>query len=275
MDPHGPYDRHPHADGAGLGPLPEEFNRPLTARERKKLPHYLRLRGKSDLGSYIEAYDRASAAWDEAFGEWLEWIEAREAREARRVAPLIAVVADHGEEFAEHGGWNHGETLFEEQLLVPWVIRSPDRAPQRIQEHAVSLIDVAPTLLAAVGVRIPESMQGSDVLGAVPAAERPLFSETEIRIGGIPDPRYLQRAVRRGATKHVERPSGSECYDLESDPREQHASCSRVGWRARAESDLKQWARRNRNLAKTLGAAAAVELDPEQQERLRAIGYLE
>jgi glucan phosphoethanolaminetransferase (alkaline phosphatase superfamily) len=35
----------------------------------------------------------------------------------------VVVVSDHGEEFVEHGGWNHGETLYEEQVEIPWLMR--------------------------------------------------------------------------------------------------------------------------------------------------------
>ena len=39
---------------------------------------------------------------------------------------MIAVVADHGEEFFEHGSWGHGADLFDSMLHVPWIVRFPD-----------------------------------------------------------------------------------------------------------------------------------------------------
>ena len=38
---------------------------------------------------------------------------------------LIVLVSDHGEEFFDHGWWQHGKTLFQEQLGVPLIIRFP------------------------------------------------------------------------------------------------------------------------------------------------------
>jgi len=158
---------------------------------------------------------------------------------------------------------------------VPWVLRLPGGSPGRVSDRVVSLIDVAPTILAAVGVDAPETMLGDDVLSRAFPKERPVFSETEIRIGGIPAPRRLQRAVRLGDTKQIQRISGPECYDLSSDGAEQRPSCDGVAWQDRAAEDIERWSRENESLAAALGEAPTVELDEEQQERLRAIGYVE
>jgi len=203
MDPHAPYDRHSDVEGADLGPLPTQFDRELTPKEGLSLPEYLRLPGKTDLGSYVRAYDRAIRAWDESFGDWITWLDAR----TSDAPPLVAVIADHGEEFVERGTWSHGETLYEEQLWVPWLLRLPDRSPTRVSDRVVSLVDVAPTLLAALGVPVPETMMGSDVLADEFRRDRPVFAETDVRIGGFVDPRYMQRAVRRGDKKHIQRRS--------------------------------------------------------------------
>jgi arylsulfatase A-like enzyme len=63
---------------------------------------------------------------------------------------VVIVTADHGEEFREHGGWGHAQTLFAEVLNVPLLIRAPGRfAPARVAER-VSHVDVLPTLRALV-----------------------------------------------------------------------------------------------------------------------------
>jgi len=271
MDPHGPYDRHTDTDPAGLGPLPANLERELTADESASLPLYLRLSDTTDLGSYIRAYDRAIYAWDESFGSWIRWLDARKSVPA----PVVVVVADHGEEFTERGSWNHGATLYEEQLSVPWLLRLPGRPPMRVSDRVVSLIDVAPTLLAALGLPVAKTMMGSDVLSPKFAADRPVFAETEVRIGGISDPHFVQRAVQRGKRKYIQRPSGPECYELASDPLERSPDCVASAWRDRARADLERWARENEKLASILGASDPVELDSELREQLRAIGYAE
>jgi arylsulfatase A-like enzyme len=269
MDPHGPYNRHPDTDPTGLGPLPARLQRKLTPKENRSLPNYLRLPGKQDLGSYIQAYDRAIYGWDESFGAWIRWLDARNPNPA----PVVAVIADHGEEFTERGSWSHGTTLYEEQLSVPWLLRLPDRSPTRVSDRVVSLIDVAPTLLAALGMPIAETMMGSDVLSDAFPLDRAVFSETEIRLGGIVDSRFFQRAVRRGDEKYIQRPSGPECYELASDPFERSPDCGATSWRDRARADIERWDRENKTLASTLGSSDSLELDPELLEHLRAIGY--
>jgi arylsulfatase A-like enzyme len=229
------------------------------------------LPGETDLGSYIQAYDRAIRAWDDSFGDWIAWLDAREGGPE----PLVAVIADHGEEFVERGNWSHGETLYEEQVWVPWLIRVPGRAPARVSDQVVSLIDFAPTLLSALELPVPDTMIGSDVLGADVAPDRTLFSETDVRIGGIVDSRFVQRAVRRGDTKYIQRPTGPECYELEGDRSEGHSICASASWQKRAEADIERWNAGNEVLAGAMGEAPSVVLDAEQRERLKAIGYIQ
>lgn len=268
MGPHGPYHRHPVLGREVLGPLPERYDRPLTAAEQAALPGYLRLDGPQELGTYVDRYDAAIHAWDQAFGEWMARLEAR----APERAPIVCVIADHGEEFVEHGGWNHGETLYAEQLSVPWILRLPGRAPGRV-DAPVSLIDVAPTLLAAVGAPIPPTMAGQDVLAHALASTRALFAETDVRMGGIADPAYRQRSVRIGTRERIERPGGVECYDLALDPTQAEAGCGEAEGDATLESALRAWSEASARAAEQLGTSKRVELDPALLEELRELGY--
>ncbi len=88
---------------------------------------------------------------------------------------ILCVVADHGEEFGEHGKIGHGHGLWENLLRVPWVLSVPGRAAQRI-ENPVSLIDLFPTLVSAAGFSVPPGLEGVDRLSA-PAERRAIFAE--------------------------------------------------------------------------------------------------
>jgi arylsulfatase len=88
---------------------------------------------------------------------------------------IVCIVADHGEEFGEHGKIGHGHGLWEALLHVPWLLHVPGRAPGRI-DTPVSLIDLFPTLVAAAGLPVPDGLEGIDRL-AQPAAERAIFAE--------------------------------------------------------------------------------------------------
>lgn len=64
---------------------------------------------------------------------------------------IILYTSDHGEELNDHGGWEHGHSLYDELLRVPLAFRMPGLSSSQWSAPA-SLIDVAPTLLASVGL---------------------------------------------------------------------------------------------------------------------------
>ncbi len=67
---------------------------------------------------------------------------------------IVALTADHGEEFHEHGGWWHGTSLYEEQVHVPLVIkRVGEREPGKLRGDIARSLDIAPTLTAAAPVQ--------------------------------------------------------------------------------------------------------------------------
>ena len=61
---------------------------------------------------------------------------------------VIAVMADHGEAFGEHGEREHGIFLYDETIHVPLLLKLPAQhnAGTRVEERA-GLADVAPTIL--------------------------------------------------------------------------------------------------------------------------------
>jgi choline-sulfatase len=63
---------------------------------------------------------------------------------------VVVLLADHGEEFDDHGAIGHGHSLHGELVHVPFAIRAPGLAPRRVQELARQ-IDVLPTVLELVG----------------------------------------------------------------------------------------------------------------------------
>jgi hypothetical protein len=63
--------------------------------------------------------------------------------------PMWVLLADHGEEFEEHGGLHHASSLYEEQVHVPLVVARPD-LPPRIETHVSALRSLYPTLAAMI-----------------------------------------------------------------------------------------------------------------------------
>ena len=114
--------------------------------------------------SMVERYDGEVAAADAGVGELIR------AFRARRPRGTVIVTADHGEEFGEHGGHYHGTSLYDEQARVPLLWSSPGAVRARSVDAPIELVDVAVTLLAALGVPPDPRMRGDD-LGALLAGD--------------------------------------------------------------------------------------------------------
>jgi arylsulfatase A-like enzyme len=110
---------------------------------------------------YIRAlYDGEIAFTDEAVGALLDGLDERGLRDNT----LIFFLSDHGEEFYEHEGFEHGHTLYDEVIKVPLIISLPGHVPEniRVAEH-VRLIDVAPTVLDYLDVEPSTHLEGASI----------------------------------------------------------------------------------------------------------------
>ena len=94
---------------------------------------------------------------------------------------MVAVTADHGEEFGDHGGAYHGTSLFDEQSRVPLLLAVPGLAPGRVPT-AVSTIDLLPTFVGLTDLPWAAPMDGATLAGLTSAATAPprtAFAELE------------------------------------------------------------------------------------------------
>jgi arylsulfatase A-like enzyme/Flp pilus assembly protein TadD len=189
---------------------------------------------------------------------------------------LIAVMADHGESLGEHGENTHGVFLYDSTIHVPLVVKLPGLHPSGKQvDTRVSLVDIAPTMLRQAAVAVPSEMQGQSLLSlmkassaqSAPTEDRPAYAETDYphRAFGWSS----LRALRTGKYLYVRAPQ-VELYNQASDPQEKN-----------------NLAANSKAVADTLGSQledfrkktsqSLVELakpDPEQVEKLRALGYV-
>ena len=178
-------------------------------------------------------YDGEIAYGDRELGRFLRELRAR----GRYDDALVVFLADHGEEFLDHGQWLHGRSVFDELVRVPLVVKWPGQrgAGQRVAEQ-VQVVDVLPTVLESLGLPRPpaEAMAGRPLpIGPrTPPGERPALSEISHR--GI-----VAHGLRTNADKYVRRfsPESDELYfDLAKDPREQ---ASAAGTRPERERFLR------------------------------------
>jgi choline-sulfatase len=202
-----------------------------------------------------DPYRGEIAAVDAALGPLLaDW-------EARGPA-LTVVTSDHGEAFGEHGEESHSLFVYDTTLHVPLLVRGPGLAPRRVADP-VGLVDVAATVLGAVGAA--GGLPGRDLLGSAPAG--PLYAET---LAPHLDFGWSElRSLREGRLKYVRAPR-PELYDVVADPREAHdLATARAAEARRMDGALQAL------LARTDERASRRAADPEAEERLRALGYVQ
>ncbi len=90
---------------------------------------------------------------------------------------LIVVTADHGEAFGEHGNYYGGQTLYEEEIRVPLIMKYAPLLPAgKAVEEPVMSIDIMPAVLEAAAVPVPVFLDGKSVLPLL-RGERGVFHE--------------------------------------------------------------------------------------------------
>jgi arylsulfatase A-like enzyme len=134
---------------------------------------------------------------------------------------IVVVTADHGDEFLDHGHRFHGATLYEEMTHVPLVMRVPG-LPARVVDVPAAHMDVGPTLLDLLNVKIPARFLGhsraAELRTGVAPEPYPVYSEV------LPDSNYGSHQVSLvlGRTKLIDRINEgyAEFYRLDDDPGE-------------------------------------------------------
>ncbi|MBI5091218.1 MAG: sulfatase-like hydrolase/transferase [Candidatus Hydrogenedentes bacterium] len=187
---------------------------------------------------------------------------------------VIVLTGDHGEEFYEHRGWWHGDTLYDEQLHVPLILKLPGNTPA-VNDHLARHVDLAPTLLHLAGLSPARGMQGiSLVTAANPAPNADVgFVYSEVDFEG-----NVLQAVRTNEHKLIHANEGNmrtkphELYDLIADPGEQ-ADLGGTGRPEERELGITLEGMREFNKGNAAEPVVQKNLSDEQKSRLQAIGY--
>ncbi|MEM9493280.1 MAG: sulfatase, partial [Myxococcota bacterium] len=201
--------------------------------------------GGSGVAQMIENYDYELAYVDRWVGTLLDAL----ADSGLSDSTLVVLVSDHGEAFGAHrvAGkrvFFHGQTLHDEVLRVPLIAALPG-APAGAHDDPVMLIDIAPTVVEALGIARPVRFVGRSLvprmLGqALPP--RPVYAEL------VPSPSWDRLARMTvdaaGAYKLIHRVSDNyfELYHLLDDPTEsKNLAQVRRDVRDRLQAALTRW----------------------------------
>lgn len=237
MDPHAPY-----------YPATEAFQQVAGQRISAARARYLNaFWNRADLSAaglrrkkqeVVDLYD-ASIRWaDKQIGRFVEYLKSTN----RWETCVLAVTADHGEEFLEHGGRFHVPVSMAEEIVrVPLLIRVPGHrgphpsvreAPSRLADP-FSLLHLAPTLLDILDIPSPASFRGrsqwrkadapSNIPSELALTESVFKCSNPFREEMRMSPRLLSvRDARYKLVIQLEAGAVEQLYDLQVDPVEKN-----------------------------------------------------
>jgi choline-sulfatase len=207
----------------------------------------------------LERYGDEIAEADRQVGRLVEALGDARAR------TIVAVTSDHGEAFGEHGEIAHSIFVYDTTLRVPLLLAGPG-VERRTIEAPVSLVDIAPTVAALLGMPALDA-DGIDLASTLRGGSTPtrdLYAESYaplLDFGWSP-----LRSIRTDGWKYIDAPK-PEVYDVEADPDESQNLVDRERERAG----------RMRAAVDRFGPAEFTRQAPPDKEaaaRLQALGYV-
>lgn len=189
---------------------------------------------------------------------------------------VIVLAGDHGEGLGEHGEKTHGFFIYNSTMHVPLILRLPDAKGGQTVEDMVSLVDLMPTVLAAVGVEVPAQVQGKNLLARMRGGDAQVSDRERTVYGETFLPRlhfnWSELRAAENAKYHFIDAPKPELYDVSKDPGELHnlfADKKAVSeeMRAKLVGLIREY-----SAGKEL--AERTSLDPGLAERLKSLGYV-
>ncbi|MEE8475885.1 MAG: sulfatase [Myxococcota bacterium] len=231
-------------------------------------------------------YDREIRYVDDKLEELVHWL----AKTGLVENTILVVVSDHGEEFFEHGRRGHTNLPYETLLRVPLIFYGPGIPWGRRIREAVHHLDLMPTILDLLGVPASTPLWGRSFASLLreeaPRPEgqgRPIFSTAWALPKGLQPPALAVRVGSRKLIRFTDADGLQQRYfDLDRDPMELTDLHEEFGEDvAELAALLDRYVEDSARLRETLLNGAGpdngglrLELDPEREAKLRALGYL-
>ncbi len=275
VDPHDPYTPpSPYDRLYATAPTP---GRPIDSAYMADVLRRKHTPPQEELDYIREQYRGEIAYHDRHFARILRYLESSGL--SRR--SVLCVIADHGEQFFEHGGMIHGTTLFEEECRVPMVFYSGGTHGPDLSDRPVNLGQIFDTYLEAAGLENPSSKSNpasgrslwKGITEGVDPSDRmdvPLYQE--LYLDGIR--KQASRTRQFTLTRDLVAPN-ERLFDRERDPgeRENRVSDNREIHRSMRNA-LDEWLR-EMAAARVTESGRMGELDEATRENLRRLGYLQ
>ena len=298
FDPHSPFEPYPpydtlwaSAEGAA------EYERAMELWEGASNPDGLPTQEEMDttdvdqelfIQHELDWYDGSIRGMDVEIGRLMERLEELGLADET----LFAFIADHGEEFLEHGRHFHGNSTYGEMMNVPLIMWWPGVIPAgTVVEQTTESLDMMPTLLELAGITPPAAAQGQSLIPLIVdpdgvsdfgAIRRAAFSE-RIAIPGIQDlgSDFDSYSIVLDGWKLVqnvgapESRSEYELYDHVSDPLDlTDVAGENPDVVQRLAAELSTWREWALSLRPPPDTDAIEGLSAEEIARLRSLGYI-
>lgn len=226
-------------------------------------------------------YDGSIRGMDTEIGRLLEHLKQNGLLEST----LIVFFADHGEEFHEHGGVFHGQSVYGELTNVPLFFYWPAGLPGGVVvPETVRSIDIMPTVVKLSGLPAPAQMQGQSLLPLMtkstdgewqpqPAISENITSKSgELLATAISSSEW--RLIHNTVIPNEDRPE-YELFDRRTDPLDlKNVADEHADIVERMKKELEQW-RESAVTAKLSAEDSTADMTPQEIEKLKSLGYLQ
>jgi len=102
----------------------------------------------------IKIYDAGIYTFDYRFCRFIDYLKKKNLYKSS----LIILLADHGEAFMDHGGWEHGHSLYNELVKIPLIVKFPgNKGAGTKVDHVASMVDVLPTILELANIEYKDN----------------------------------------------------------------------------------------------------------------------
>jgi arylsulfatase A-like enzyme len=241
--------------------------------------------------SLKELYQAEVLAFDSYFGDFIARLRQMKLYDSS----LIVFMSDHGEEFFDHRGWAHSQSLYNELIQVPLLIKFPGGQHRGMRlSQPVGVVDIMPTILSHLGIAYDAGrLDGVNLLplirGQKDGRRDPVvasmssgkyFAHFPTRIALVSgrykliyNEPFTQQALEVfGQFAPPWQPAMFELYDVQADPGEtDDIAVRRPEIKARM---LPRLLRILQEIRRTAAGNVPQRMDEEMEKQLKALGYL-